>query len=311
MGRNVLVFGATGEIGGRIAKGCVEAGHQVFGVSRGANTRAQVGLDGVEMIQGDKNDEAFLREVSAKLTVDVVIDSVPSKASVDLYHKHFRDVENVLFCSSTGTFVPLLAMPADESHPWREQTPVNFWSQCERDAYALEMWEREQFPVTILRPTNIIGWGRVPLELWGARDIEFFRMLKRSEPVTIAPCEQILVQSGHNTDLASAFVKAVDCPDTVRGELFIISCKRAISLGRYLQTAMDFLGSSSEILHTPAEKLQEIYPQVTMKNRMDFLLEHMCFDIGKAERILGYCPARTTEQGLVEALEWCCETKLL
>jgi nucleoside-diphosphate-sugar epimerase len=50
---------------------------------------------------------------------------------------------------------------------------------------------------------------------------------------------------------------------------------------------------------------------VTMERRLDFLLEHMCFDIGKAERVLGYAPTHTTEQGLIKALEWCESSGLL
>lgn len=114
--------------------------------------------------------------------------------------------------------------PADENHPWREKTPVNFYNQCVRDQRILDLWEQEKFPVTIFRLTNIIGQGRVPLELWGGRDIIFFRKLKNHEEITIAPCEHIMIQSGYNWDLASAFVKAIDYPDMVRGEIFIISC---------------------------------------------------------------------------------------
>jgi nucleoside-diphosphate-sugar epimerase len=245
------------------------------------------------------------------MDIDVLIDSVPSIDDVELYCKDLKQVKNFFFCSSTGTFVPLQYFPADETHPWREETPVNFYNQCVRDARILELWEKDGFPATIFRPTNIIGQGRVPLELWGARDIEFYRKLKNHETITIAPCENIMVQSGYNWDLASAFVKAVDHQEKVRGEIFIISCKRAITLGQYLQTAMDFLGSKSEIKHCPAENLKDIYPEVTMKFRMDFLLQHMCLDISKAEKMLGYSPTRTTQEGLIEALQWCQDSGLL
>jgi len=311
MSKKVLVLGATGEIGGRIANLAVKAGHQVSGVSRGMNSRAQVDLTSVEMLVGDKGDEAFVRDVLAKLDIDVLIDSVPNINNVEFYSKHLKQIENFFFCSSTGTFVPLQYFPADEKHPWRDETPVNFYPQCIRDKRIMELWEKEKFPASIFRPTNIIGQGRIPLELWGARDIEFFRKLKNHEAITIAPCEHIMVQSGYNWDLASAFVKAIDYPEAVRGEIFIISCKRAITLGQYLQAAMDFLGSKSEIKHCPAENLKDIYPEVTMKFRMDFLLEHMCLDISKAEKTFGYAPTRTTQEGLIEALQWCTETGLL
>lgn len=311
MKRKVLVFGATGEIGGRIAHLCVDAGHKVTGVSRGQNKQAMVDLSGVEILTGNKRDEQFIHEVCAKLDIDVVIDSVPSVDDVKIYQKHFKDVANFLFCSSTGKFVPLQYLPADENHPWREKTPVNFYRQSVIDVYILDQWASEKFPATIFCPTNIIGEHRMPLELWGGRNIEFFKKLKAGEPITIAPCEHILLQSGYNWDLASAFAHAVDHPEAIRGETFIISCKRAITLERYLQTAMDFLKSKSEISHTAPEKLQDIYPGVMMVHGLDFLLEHMCFDIGKAERMLAYAPTHTSEQGLIKALEWCEASGLL
>lgn len=308
--RKVLVFGATGEIGGRIARGCVEAGHAVTGVTRGNNRRAHVDVSGVEMMCGDKNDEAFIRDVLAIRPFDAIINSVPTAEDIKLYHRYFKQVQNIFICSSTGTFVPLRYFPADEQHPWREKTAVNFWSQCERDLYALNLWEQEQFPVTILRPTNIIGPDRVPLELWGGRDIGFFKTLKSGAPVDLPPCEHVLVQSGYNADLAGAFVKALDYPDAVRGEIFIISCKRAITLGRYLRTAMEFLKSKSEIRHVSLEKLMKLHPGISWKG-LGFFMEHMCFDIGKAERTFGYAPTHTAEEGLIEALEWCASSGLL
>jgi len=309
MRRKVLIFGATGEIGGRIAKGCVAAGHKVIGISRGQNRRTMVALNGVEMIYGDKNNENFIRDTVAGLDYDAVINSVPSLNDVGFCHKYLKKAANVFLCSSTGTFVPLRYFPADEKHPWCAKTPVNFWPQCVRDAHALELWEKEKFPVSILRPTNIIGPDRVPLELWGGRDIEFFKKLKDGETITIAPCENILLQSGYNADLADAFVKALDHPDKVRGEIFIISCKKAITLGRYLQTAMEFLRSKSEIRHVSPEELLKIYPGI--KHGLDFLLEHMSFDISKAEKTFGYAPQKTAEEGLVDALAWCEASGLL
>lgn len=311
MKRKVLVFGVSGEIGGRIARGCVDAGHSVTGVSRGTNTRDMVSLDGVQIIHGDKTDEAFIRDTLSALDFDTVIDSVPTIDAVNMYHKHFRKARNIFICSSSGTFVPLQYFPADENHPWRDETATNFHEQSIRDAHALELWQAEGFPITIFRPTNIIGRDRVPLELWGGRDIEFFRKLKKSEPIQIPPCEHILLQAGSNSDLADAFVKALDFPDDVRGEIFIISCRKAITLGQYLQTAKEYLRSQSEIQIVSPEELMKSRPDILWRFGLEFLLEHMCFDISKAEKTFGYQPQKTAEDGLRDALDWCESSGLL
>ncbi|MBT4814187.1 MAG: NAD-dependent epimerase/dehydratase family protein, partial [Lentisphaerae bacterium] len=180
--QHVLIFGATGEIGSRIAHGCVAAGHRVVGVTRGTNTRHRVDLQGVEMVTGDKGDKAFVQKMAAEHAFDTVVDSVPTPAHVDLAFKAFgNQLTHYLMCSSTGTFVPLQAMPADETHPWETKTPVNFWPQCERDSFALSLHEEHGFPVSILRPTNIIGAGRVPLDTWGGRSLAYWRRLKAGE----------------------------------------------------------------------------------------------------------------------------------
>ena len=218
---------------------------------------------------------------------------------------YFPAVENVLFCSSTGSYVPLQYFPADENHPWQQNTGLNFFHQCEWDMKALAECEAGRFPITILRPTNIIGETRVPLELWGGRNIEFYKILKEGRTLFIPRVRDVMVQSGYNWDLASAFVKALEKGDAVVGEIFNISCRKAITLGEFLNTAVSYLNSSSEIVELSDEDLQKAYPgKISMHYGLDFLKLHMCFDMRKAETILGYDPQVTAQEGLIRSLRW-------
>lgn len=310
MKRKVLVLGCTGEIGGRVARLCADAGHEVLGISRGRGKRF-TDLEGVTLKTGDKTREDFLRELATGFRPQVVVDTVPWMGFAERYARCFPDAENFFFCGSTGKYVPLQFLPADETHPWREDKKVNFYNQSLMDAEMFDLHEKTGFPFTIFSPTNIIGEGCVPLELWGGRDIEFYRLLKAGKPVPIPPCLNVLVQSGYNWDLASAFAKAVDHPEAVRGQQYVISCKKAITLGRFLETAKDFLHSTSEIEVLSCEELVQRRPGIHIVHGLDFLMEHMCFDIGKAERDFGYAPRTTTEEGLVKALSWCESNGLL
>ena len=310
--KRVLVFGATGEIGSRVARGCVEEGHAVTGVSRGQNARHRVDLKGMDLITGDKGDEEFVKSLASGKEFDVVVDTVPTSAHVDLVFKHFNGrIQHYFMCSSTGTFVPLRELPADESHPWREKTDVNFHDQSVRDAHALEIWEAHGLPVTIFRPTNIIGAGRIPLETWGGRSIEYWRRVKEGRPVEIPENGNILLQSGCNEDLATAFVTGVGKAEEIAGEIFIISTRKAVTLDRYLSAGKEVLNSSSPVETVSMDELMRRYPEEATQGGLRFLVEHMCFDISKAESLLGYSPRFSTEQGLAKALEWCLDEKLL
>ena len=308
MTKRVLVFGATGEIGGRVAAQCARAGYEVIGVSRGVSQEHHVDLNGVALERGDKNDEGFVREIASGRAFDAVIDTIPTLGNMKLYHRCFHEVENIITCSSTGTFVPLQYFPADEWHPWREETESNklWYPQSVRDAWALDRHAEDGFPISILRPTCIIGRGRIPLDLWGGRCLDFWRLLQAGEPVAVPEgYEGVLLQAGCNEDLASAFFKAVGKGQAIHGELFIISCRRAITLKQYLETASEFLNSDSPIDVVSRGELMERYGDRVSLGGLDFLLEHMCFDIGKAERMLGYDPQYTAEDGLIEALRYC------
>jgi len=310
--KRVLVIGVTGEIGSRVGRGCVDAGYETIGVSRGKNTRHRVNLDGVKMIVGDQDDESFYDTVLSHMDFDTIVNTVPTPKGNKLVHKYFNGrIEHYFICSSTGTFVPLLYLPADENHPWREQTPVNFWSSCTRDIDALLLYEKDKFPVVIFRPTNIIGPGRIPINLWGGRSILYYKRMKEGKPVEIPVSGSFLIQSGYNDDLASAFVKAITKGNEISGEIFIISCKKAITLDRYFSTARDVLRSSSAVEYLSIEEIRNRYPEETTIFFLRFFIEHMCFDISKAEGMLGYSPRYSTEEGLVKSLEWCLDEGLL
>lgn len=308
--RKVLVLGCTGEIGGRVARLCADAGHEVLGISRGKGKRF-TDLEGVTRLIGDKYNETYLHKLDAEFHPQVIVDTVPWMGAADRYARCFPNGENFFFCGSTGKYVPLQFLPADETHPWREDKKVNFYNQSLMDAEMFDLHDKTGFPFTIFSPTNIIGEGCVPLELWGGRNIEFYRLLKANEPVPIPPCQNVLVQSGYNWDLASAFAKAVDHPEAVRGQQYVISSKKAIPLGLFLQTAMDYLHSKSKIQVVSCDELVKLRPDIHIVHGLDFLMEHMCFDIGKAQRDFGYAPKLTTQEGLLKALAWCEKSGLL
>lgn len=307
MQRSVLIFGITGELGSRLAQLAIASGHKVYGVSRGSNNRPGADITGVEIFTGDKFDREFLANTCAKLPVDVVVDTMPSVAGLDNIAEFFPQVKNVFIVSSTGTFVPLKQFPADESHEWRIENHVNFHGKIANDKHALELFAKQNFPITIFRPTNIIGDGRVPLDLYGGRDVNFFKALRNNETLELPDCRQIMLQSVCNWDLAKAMNLALTATEEIRGEIIILSTNYSIRLIDYLNIVKEHLNSTSEIQWIDSDEFLAAHPEHT---GLKFLREHMCFSIDKARRLLGYEPDYTPEQGLKKSLQWCTDNQV-
>ena len=64
----------------------------------------------------------------------------------------------------------------------------------------------------------------------------------------------------------------------------------------------------SEITWVDADEFYKAHPE---HSGLPFLREHMCFNIDKARKLLGYEPDYTGKEGLIKALDWCRKSGLL
>ena len=95
------------------------------------------------------------------------------------------------------------------------------------------------------------------------------------------------------------------------GEIFNISSTRAITLNRYVAVAKEVLKSDSPVECLSIDEILQRRGDEASYGGLRFLIEHMCYDMSKAERMLDYAPRYTTEQGLEDALVWCMDEGLL
>ena len=303
----VLLLGGTGEVGHHVANGLAERGHAVTVLTRGRDRRG-FPLDArIQLLQVDKNDAAALERAVAPLAPDVVIDTVPTDASVRCLHGLFAGkIRHYIHCGSTGVYAPLQYVPGDEEHPWKPKSGDFFAACAARDALALELYQRDGFPVTILRPTMIIGPGALPVDNLGGRGAWFLQDLSANRPLELPEDGDALLQAGLNADLAQAFVLAAEQSARAVGEIFNISCRRAVTLRRYLELFKEAMGSASELIPTPLETI--------LRNHRDdgraddywlrFLCLHMCYDLTKARERLGYDPPSDLRDSIRLVVDW-------
>lgn len=303
----VLVISGSGWLGHNIVKGLVLEGHDVQLISRGRDERFHI-PSSVQRILADRTHPRFER-VFRGLRPDVVLDVIPSDINVTrtILDAFAGRVAQYIHCSSTGGYAPLTRVPGRESDPYPapEQFGTGFGNKKAVDELALQYHNEGRIPVTIIRPTNIIGAGLVPIDIWGGRDPGFLQRVANGEPITIPNDGRALLQPGHVEDIADVFVRAVGKEEAL-GQIYIASSSYALTLQAYVNVVADCIGTAPPIEFAPAEELIARYaPSGKLSPAgLRFLCEHMCFSIAKARSHLGYEPRYTPEEGIEDAVRW-------
>ena len=321
----ILVIGGTGDLGHRVANGLAARGHAVMALSL-VETELTGGnhliLDGrgftlnacIECVQLDKSDADAFERAAVPMVPEVIIDIVPGKESVDMIHRLFAGkIRHYIHCSSTGVYMPVQYYPCDEAHPW-DLKPGDFYDAVVRyDQAAMALFQRDGFPVTILRPTMLIGPGGLPVDNLGGRDVRFFEDLAANRPLEMPEDGDVLLQAGLKDDLAQAFVLAVEQPDKAIGEIFNISCNRAVTLRQYLEFFKEEMASTSPLVPTPVETIVQNHRD---DGRVDdywfrFFCQHMCYDLTKPRELLGYDPTSDMRNSVRLVVAWARENGMV
>ncbi len=302
---NVLVIGGTRFLGLAIVRSLAAYGHYVIVAHRGL-TSARLPAD-VHECYVDVRDRKDLRECLECHPFDAVIDTILDAPDLEYIVPLLRGkVKRFVHCGSTGVYTPIERIPAYENDGCNPSPELGGFDQkLRQDLYLL--WEHREngFPATILRPTNIYGPGDIPLDIWGGRSPGFFRRLLRHELITVPNDGRALLQPGFVTELGEAFAQALEAPEAI-GQVYNISSPQAVTLNTYVDLLRGILNSRSPVIHATAETiLEEFVPSGHVnESGLRFVCEHMCVDISKARRELGYMPLMSLEEGLSRNIRW-------
>jgi nucleoside-diphosphate-sugar epimerase len=297
-----LVFGGTGWVGHHIAAAFHLAGHDVTICSRGRKETYTADVPDVRRVTANKGDSSEVAGVLSE-RFDVIVDSVPTEDSVAHICAHAIGLKHYIHCSSTGGYAPLPFLPGDETMPY-DHFMGGWKNKCLVDAKALDLFNRQGFPATVIRPPYITGPGLLPLDNQGGRRPDFLADILAGKPLDLPNDGQALLQPIHVEDLAAAFLLAAEAPRHSVGQIYNICLEKAVTLNRYLELNADALGCTVEIKHLPVNEMFEKYGDAIDKRGLYFMATHMCYDIGKARDQLGYEPLHTTESAITETARW-------
>lgn len=202
----VMVFGGTGWVGHSIARIFSNDGARVTVCSRGKKTGFIANLPKViRILRADKNNEAEMRQVLAE-PYDIIIDSVPSEAAIDLIVAHAKNLKQYIHCSSTGGYAPLPFLPCDETAPYKGFPYGGGWKQKGIvDSKIMDLFHRDGFPATVIRPSYITGPGMLPLDNLGGRRKDFIPDVLAGKRLDLPNDGQALLHPVHVEGLARSF----------------------------------------------------------------------------------------------------------
>lgn len=166
----------------------------------------------------------------------------------------------------------------------------------------IEIGKKDGIAFTAIMPPNICGPGKIPLECLGGRDIDVHREHAAGKDVILPEGADALIGPCDAEDIADCFVKAVQNRDKSAYQIFNVGSEYALTAEEFIEAYSNIYNVKIAIKRVPWNNyITNISPGIG--NWWHFKA-HMCPDISKAKKLLGYQPQYTPEQTLCRAIEW-------
>jgi nucleoside-diphosphate-sugar epimerase len=295
----VLVVGGTEFISLHLVRALRERGHEVAVFNRG--TRGARLPEGVRTIVGDRKDHAGLRQRLAAERFEGVFDIsyAPTTgedvaAVVEALHGH----PHIVFISTGRVYDHTLPIP------YSEETPRGlYWGEYARHKIAgedvlLERHRRDGGPVTIVRPTHVLG----PLN---TRNNETFFMdrIHRGRPILVPGHGGWLRQFGHVEDLAEAMAAMLGDPRSY-GRAYNVMGEETITQVGFVELIAEVMERPVRFMHFDPVLLKRFEkPGLVFGQNLVYDC-HAVHTTSKIRGELGIRPRHSLTSGLAQTWRW-------
>jgi nucleoside-diphosphate-sugar epimerase len=250
----ICVIGGTGNISTSLVRYLLEQGHEVTCFNRGQSGEVPKGAN---WMQGDRRDPAAFERTMQGQPCDAAIDMrCFDRAEVASSVRAFAHVQHFIQCSTVCTYgIAHDWMPVTEDHPLRPTTAYGR-HKAQADAVFLEAYERQGFPVTILKPSTTYGpkQGLLRQIAW---EFSWIDRIRKGKPLLICGDGDALHQHLHVDDAALGFAHILGKAQCI-GQVYHLVDRGCITWADYHRTAMHVLGRQVELVGVPLADLQTL-----------------------------------------------------
>jgi len=309
--KSVLITGATHFIGSHLAEKLVMLGSNVKAFIRYDYQNNQGSLDKlpihiqnqIEVIHGNLTNPEAIDQVASNADVVFhlgVLDAIPYS------HINLRDwlevniigtlnllnaaqkhnVQKLVHISSIEVYGKVKDMPIDEEHPLQAQSPY-IASSIGAEKLVEGYYSSENLPVTIIRLSNSYG----PVQS-RASIIPTIIAQGLVEPKLFLGNMRVIRDFVYVEDVVDGLLKAAETPKS-SGEAINLGSGQGIAIGDLAEKIVALIGRDVKIIFDATR----IRPQ-------SYDIEQLVADITKAQKLLGWQPKTSLDNGLKQTIEW-------
>jgi nucleoside-diphosphate-sugar epimerase len=281
-------------------------GHEVFLLNRGSRTADLP--DSVRIIRCDISDEKQAARLLEGMQFDAVgefIGFVPEQVQ--------RDVR--LFAGRTRQYIYISSASAYQKPPVEsvitESTPLSnpYW-QYSRDklaceAYLMQQYRENGFPVTIVRPSHTYDERSVPLGVHGRKGSwQVVRRIMEGKPVIIHGDGTSLWTVTHNSDFAKGYCGLIGNVHAI-GQAYHITSDERVTWNQIYQCIADTLGVPLRACHIPSDFLAAVSDYDFEGSLLGDKACSVMFDNTKIKRAVpDFCAAVRADQGIRQTVQY-------
>lgn len=308
----ILLIGGTGKISMAISKQLLMEGHELYLINRGNRNQE---LDHVTdhppiYLTGDVHNEETMKSLLSDLSFDAVADFIA-------FHPSDLERDYRLFCNKTRQFLFISSASAYQkplaNYQITESTPLSnpYWEysreKIEGENYLMHLYRKEQFPVTIVRPSSTYDERSIPAGIHGAKGS--FSTIKRilsNKPVIIHGDGTSLWTITHNSDFARGFIGLLGNIHAI-GETVHITSDETVTWNQIYSIIADALGCPDfKRVHISSEFLAACGKQYDFAGALlGDKANSVVFDNRKLKQLVpGFTATKRADQGIRESIQY-------
>ena len=257
----VLLLGGTGTISSAVVREAISEGWETTILNRGNWPGALV--EDAQLLKCDINNEETVRDAIQGQVFDVIVDFIAySQPDIERDYCLFHDATSqFIFISTAAVYYKRSNRPyINEGTP---ATNIGWKYSREKIAcenFLFDKYGRDNFPITIVRPSQIYDGVSVPVP-GNSAFYPTIRRIRQDKSIIVRGDGTTFWTVTFSSDFAAGFVRLLGSPQAI-GEVYHITSDENLTWNQITVALATALGCEAKIVHIPSEALVKMRPDL-------------------------------------------------